>query len=141
MQRVFECTTISKLFSKTILRLRFGCIGLLVCILKVRSNVEHSIHYKSNRRTIPNFPKNGSSIHLSARKVLFKSMFAKLERYFFQKENRKEGIDILRCFEVSKTCVRSENLFARCFLLVPRFLFLQSVNAWKVCAWILRNNF
>ena len=40
-----ECTTISKLFSKTILRLRFGCIGLLVCILKVRSNVEHSIDY------------------------------------------------------------------------------------------------
>jgi hypothetical protein len=51
-------------------------------------------------------------------------MFAKLERYFFQKENRKEGIDILRCFEVSKTCVREREplcslLLACASILVP----------------------
>jgi len=70
----------------------------------------------SSRNIVPNFPMGGSSIHLTARKILFKSMFTRLERFFFMpnsssssSSNNKEQtteLDIRRCFELSKNCVR-----------------------------------
>lgn len=70
-----------------------------------------------SKRLVPNFPSNGSSIPISARKVLFKSMYSRLERYFVETEDKENdennvanvslSLDPTRCFEcISKSEIR-----------------------------------